>query len=360
MKISVDTDSNLPAKVVPDSLLENILHFLLLVVLPGLDFLVSSFLAPEWQSGKFNDYVALLLSNRVAYVFFPLLIYAIVAFVLLITNPQKYAPKFVIRLGIYTGVLLALQYTILATITLPISLAAGVGLVVVGWLIPKIRSKWVRLLVIVLLLAAGIVLMDIPITESFDIIFNMIMVMIVFLGFGAPCLCFFVALTYAIRLFKVYDRPIVFKANRAMGVGAWLAGYTAAWIISINQMFKIYNTLPKTNPDCYIATTAAQGHPGFVGSHLVHLPNGTLWVNRQLQTLKYAELVLQALAPRFHRPLRVLYDVIGPRLSRCLVHPILADLAYLSFKPAELLFRFVLRWLIPDLDVYINQMYRAG
>jgi len=360
----MDTDSSPPAKIVPDSLLEQILHFLLMAVLPGLDFLFSSFLAPEWQSGKFNDYVALLLSVRVSYVFFPLLIYAIVAFVLLITNPQKYAPKFVIRLGIYTGVLLALQYTILATITLSISLAAGVGLVIAGWLIPKIKSKWVRLLVIVLLLAAGIVLMDIPITESFDIIFNiimvMIMVMVMVLGFGAPCLCFFVALTYAIRLFKVYDRPIVFKAYRAMGVGAWLAGFTAAWIISINQMFKIYNTLPKTNPDCYIATTATQGHPGFVGSHLVHLPTGTLWVNRQLQTLKCAELVLQALAPRFHRPLRALYDVIGPRLSRCLVHPILADLAYLSFKPAELIFRFALRWLIPDLDAYINQMYRTG
>ncbi len=346
-------------KIVSASVPKKILYSLIVVILPGLDFAAGVLLSPEWRSGQFPDYAALLLDYRVAYLFFPLLIFSILSFIYLLWSPKQGVPKFMIRLGIYTGGLLALQYTIIAAIKLPYSIAAGVVLVLVGGLIPKIRSQGGRILVIILLLAAGLGLAAAISSPASTTFLDLVFVIILVLCLGAPFLCFFMALLFAIRLFNAYDCPILFNASRAIGVGAWLSGYTAAWIVSINRMFEMYNALPKYPPDCYIATAAARGHPSFVGSHPIAYPGGTLWVNRQLQMLKCAELVLMAVAPRFHRPLRRLYDAIGPRLSRCLVHPVLADLAYLGFKPVELLFRFALRRLIPNLDKSINQFYRT-
>jgi hypothetical protein len=56
--------------------------------------------------------------------------------------------------------------------------------------------------------------------------------------------------------------------------------------------------------------------------------------------------------------LRFVYDIVGPVLARRLTHPFLADIAYLSLKPAELLARFALRFLIPNLDEYASRLYR--
>jgi hypothetical protein len=40
-------------------------------------------------------------------------------------------------------------------------------------------------------------------------------------------------------------------------------------------------------------------------------------------------------APRTHRSLRAFYDGVAPPLAARLRHPLAADLAYLSLKPAE-------------------------
>lgn len=161
------------------------------------------------------------------------------------------------------------------------------------------------------------------------------------------------------KLFMKYERPVIISLWRSTSFAVWLSGYTTAWYLSIQEMFKLYESLPKNPPaGCYVVTASAQGHPSFVGSQPVSTSSGIIWVNRQLQTLKCAELALQALAPGLHRTLRFVYDIIGPPLARRLTHPVLADMAYLSLKPAELLARFALRFIVPNLDEYASRLYR--
>jgi hypothetical protein len=54
-----------------------------------------------------------------------------------------------------------------------------------------------------------------------------------------------------------------------------------------------------------------------------------------LQRLKAAELILRQFTPRLHAVIRRIYDRIGPVLARRMKHPVIADVAYLTFKPFE-------------------------
>src|SRR5689334_9619047 len=84
-----------------------------MVIMAFLDFRYIEYMKPSWQSGDFEDYLALFLSPEASLFFFPLILYSIFCFLLLMENQEQYAGKFFIRLGIYTGALLALQYSIL-------------------------------------------------------------------------------------------------------------------------------------------------------------------------------------------------------------------------------------------------------
>jgi hypothetical protein len=84
---------------------------------------------------------------------------------------------------------------------------------------------------------------------------------------------------------------------------------------------------------------------------------GTMLVNDQLRTLKCAEVALEAVAPRLHRAVRGVYDLIGPVFARMLVHPVLADAAYLALKPFEWLARVATRCIVPDIDELARKVY---
>ena len=67
--------------------------------------------------------------------------------------------------------------------------------------------------------------------------------------------------------------------------------------------------------------------------------------NRQLLTFWALEAAWQARWPRGHRNFRRVYGVVGPLVARRLAHPLLADLCWLALKPAEWLARGLLaRW----------------
>ena len=98
------------------------------IALPVLCFLLSAAYAPlgaTWQSGNFNEQVALLLGGRASWVFYPLLIYSIVCMGLILARPIGFGRFAVIRFGIYSGLVLSLQYSVLQSI-------------VVGWLGPMV------------------------------------------------------------------------------------------------------------------------------------------------------------------------------------------------------------------------------
>jgi hypothetical protein len=150
-----------------------------------------------------------------------------------------------------------------------------------------------------------------------------------------------------------------FTLRTLMGVITWFAAYFAAWRTAVVLMLQQYSELPVTPPsDCYVSTAAAKGHRRFVRGEPVSARSGEMRrVNDQMRYLKAAELLLRASSPRGHRVLRSIYDRVGPVLAATLVHPALADTAYLALKPAEWLARAVLALLVPGQGALIRSLY---
>ena len=79
-----------------------------------------------------------------------------------------------------------------------------------------------------------------------------------------------------------------------------------------------------------------------------------------MRYLKAAELLLAGISPTAHRVCRRIYDLIGPKLAATLIHPLLADAAYLTLKPAEWLSRVALALLLPGRREAIRRIYRSA
>ncbi len=89
------------------------------VILPVVCFGIVQFeYAPfgmhvDWQSGELSDYCELLFSPESCLPFYPFLLYPMACMTCMVIRPQWFSQSFMARLGIYTGVLLAVQYFIL-------------------------------------------------------------------------------------------------------------------------------------------------------------------------------------------------------------------------------------------------------
>lgn len=347
----------------PESYWGRFLYGLFMIVMPGLAFWSTNLFLPEWQTGELSAYVILLLSPEASLLFFILIAYAIVCYCLLLADTAHYVQLYAIRLGIYTGVLLAVQYTVLSGLFFFTNVWNSFYLLVL-WLFPVFSpriytfsvNKWgAKTVNSVLGTVAGFVfLVSAVIMKSplYPLLF-----VLAGLTVAAPFWCFLLLLRAAIWLFKHYKFSPTFP--RGLGFAAWIAGYAAAWRFDILKMYELYAALPpQPPPDCYIATAAAQGHPQVVGSWLVQRTDGNyLWVNRQLQILKCAELALMAVQPRLHKTLRRSYDVVGKILATKMNNPFLADFAYLLLKPLDGFAHFVLHIIIPEIDLISKRMY---
>ena len=127
-------------------------------------------------------------------------------------------------------------------------------------------------------------------------------------------------------------------------------------------MLHEYSRLPTSPPDdCYVSTAAARGHRSLVRSREHVSRGGNVYVvNAQMRYLKAAELLLASVSPAAHRGCRLMYDRVGPVLASALVHPVLADAAYLGLKPAEWLARGVLALVLPEQGDVIGGLYGEG
>jgi hypothetical protein len=320
-------------------------------------------LKPEWQSGKFSDYLALLLTPEASLVFLFLLAYSIICYLLLLIAPARFSHLFFIRFGIYTGVLLAFQYSILAGLFLVKDSSVNLFVLSLLWIFPVVYwivyrwavGRWtarkVNKFLFMLVLAALLLIVILTLVERSALLGVLMVVTIT-----APFWSFLIALRAALWLFKNYETRLTLP--RGLGLTAWLAAYAAAWRFDILKMYELYAALPKEPPNCYIATAAARGHPRFVQSWTVQRADGkSMQVNRQLQWLKCAELALMAVQPRLHSLLRRVYDVIGKRLARSIQIPLLADTAYLLLKPWEWFAGLVLKTIVPEIDSISKKMY---
>ncbi len=334
------------------------LYGLFVTVLPAFSFWATELLKPEWQDGELRSYIILLLFPEASLLFFPLLAYSIICYLLLLLRPTHFAGSFVIRCGIYTGVLLALQYSVLMVFLLDASLY----IFILVWIFPIVFSvtygwaaaRWTARSVnkVLFILVPAILLIATLINSGNILIIGLMMLMI-----GAPFWSLLLALRAAIWLFKNYETR--FTLPRGLGVTAWLVVYAAAWRFDILKMYELYAALPPNPPNCYIATAAARGHPRFVRAWIIQRADGkSMQVNRQLQLLKCAELALMAVHPCLHELLRQIYDVIGKYLALRIQNPFLADVAYLFLKPWEWFAGLVLKIIIPEIDSISKKMYR--
>ncbi|HET9912013.1 MAG TPA: DUF6688 family protein [Anaerolineales bacterium] len=334
-----------------------VLYGLFVTVLPAFSFWATDLLKPEWQNGELRSYVILLLFPEASLLFFPLLAYSIVCYLLLLVRPSHFARSWIVRFGTYTGVLLALQYSVLMIFLLD----GPVYIIILIWIFPTVFfvfyrravARWAArsvnrvlfiLVPVILLIAALLTKGDVP------------LVLLMILMIGAPFWSLLISLRAAVWLFKNYETRFTFP--RVFGLTAWLAAYAVAWRFDILKMYELYAALPKEPPNCYIATAAACGHPYVVGSWTIQRVDGkSMQVNRQLQRLKCAELALMAIQPRLHGLLRRIYDVIGRRLARSIQNPLLADAAYLLLKPWEWGAGLIIKTIVPEIDSISRKMY---
>ena len=368
MNIDAPPDTSPPpeppiAGPIPRSRLGKLLFAAFVLVMPAVAFWSTDLFWPEWQNGEFKSYLILLLSPKASWPFFPFLLYSIVCYLLLSYDFARYSAYFMIRFGIYTGVLLALQFSVLSGLYF-FNADLSSLLLVLLWIVPILAariyawavSRWdtkkvnTRLTVVLSVAVLAIaVLAKAPTAPVY--------LLLVCITVAAPFWCFLLYCRVAVWLFRNHETKITLL--RGLGFAAWTGAYIVAWRVAMLKMYELYAALPpEPPPDCYIATAAAQGHPGFVGSRVILRTDGTsLTVNRQLQILKFAELALLAVLPRLHKALRRVYDVIGRFLARKIKNPFLADFAYLLLRPFEMAAAFILRRLLPQFDELTRQLY---
>jgi len=354
---------------VPEGIYGRLFQAFCVIIAPLLGFAISadnSLIQPDWQYEKIRAYPEILLSSEIHLYFSPFLLFSIITFALLLIAPHRFAPNWLIRLGIYSGSILVVHYTILLLFAqvyfLILILGGATGLILFGIvkLGPIALQRWGKAVVRKWLLWAGVVyffgasILAIFTENPFVIIapFGWALFGLWMLGLLLP-LPIVARLSY--RLWRYYEASH-FSMIAKVGIGVWLTAYSVQWVNAWLKVEQIYSSLPTDPPDCYIATAAAKGHPRFVKSS----QQGAIQVNRQLQTLKVAELLLLALAPKAHAWLRRWYDVYGRILAQKLTHPLLADLAYLTLKPAEWASTIFIRLLIPNGNVLIRQAYKKN
>jgi hypothetical protein len=334
------------------------------VILPLICFLIGYPLGPEWQSGAFGAYAELLLMRRASIPWYPLLLYNVTCMTLMVADPVRFSRSFIVRFGIYSGVLVALQYWVLFGVAagpggnpavsllawMPLSVVVVAFILGLGWLFLYAWQKSVPL--------AGWIVLPF-------FIFGIAFVHITIIGnlyfSTAFALTSYTAMAFLILRYQQAER-FRFSLLQLLGVFLWAGSYFGAWRISFRTMLEEYAALPSTAPSgCYVSSAAARGHRWLVRAESHQTARGdVVRANDQMRYLKAAELALASASPLGHRACRWLYDRYGRALAAALVHPLLADLAYLLLKPAEWFARIGLALLLPGENERIMNLYRSA
>lgn len=338
---------------------------------------------PDWQSGNLHDYFAFLLSGQTAYVFYPLLVYAMASLWLVLFNVGTVAESFLIRWGVYSGVLLALHFSVVhyvvvfdvATVGprllgLPVVIAVAIGVPAIVWMCvvaaaavfqrqdATVRRYLLFVLLLIVLVAAVIAVSFAPNQEG-AIVAVPFLLFIFGSFFCAPYWTLGVFGFLSVRLIRQRWQRGQFRLSHLLFVFTWLAAYLAAARYAVTLALEQYAQLPtEPPPDCYIATAAARGHRRFVRAEVMIVADGRrVRVNLQLAALKCGEVAIRTLFPHLHVAMRKVYDRLGPPLAARIRNPLLADLAYLSLKPCEWAARVGLQILLPGVDRRVSTIY---
>ena len=356
----ISDEDEIGTSLIPISKPERIFYAFLILTLTVTSFIFSSLgiLEPEWQSGNFSDYTRIMLTPSISIVFFPFLAYSIVCLILLASSPIQHAQNFIVRFGIYSGVILSLQYAIILSISFNfdfyyIYVAVGIAVPFIIRLLFMLAERKFGLKNAWIITSVLLVILVIIFPAAY-------MIFLYALLASGPYWCLIISTWVSIRLLKFYEFVEPHHPKQGIGIFAWLVGFFGAWQIAFFRTIEAYNALPKSPPDCYIATAAAKGHPWLVKSQIIVNSDGELMrVNAQMQYFKCAELILMAICPRIHRICRKVYDKIGKEFAQTLNVPILADVAYMILKPIEWIVRLVMMVLVRDVEKVTNRIYHS-
>ena len=307
------------------------------VILPIICFAISYPERPDWQSGNPDAYAQLLLSHTASIPLYPFLLYSMTSMVLLFANPARFRENALVRLGAFTGVLVAAEYWLIFQVAMS---GPSIGQMILsalaaflpwgiwrffGLLHGKYR-QWIVGIAITLLFVLALVFVSVFVPVA----------ILTCLWCSTPWAfaAYFITSFCLIRGSKAKLR---FTLAQLLGFVSWFAAHCGAWRLSFLWMLEEYSRLPTTPPQgCFVCTAVASGHPRVVHCEYYVAPNGTVYrVNNQLRVLKAFELLLVSISPKSHLACRWIYDRLGPRLAAMLVHPVLADLGYFVLKPVE-------------------------
>ncbi len=332
---------------------------------------VSPDVGELWQDGSLSTYFTLMLSCPSVIPFYPFYILSAVCMALWCFRPDRFAGSAVVRFGIYSGIILAIQAAVLlygppetfmnVLWMIGISLVAFLIGVLVLWAVVSlvffgfdkltpIGRKWAILLALTCFIIHAALLALVTPPPGFSAI------IVIVPGIFSPFLALFVY-AYASRSIYVAARqPFRFSLLRIMGVTTWASAYFAAWRGSVQLMLIEYNKLP-TEDTCFVCSAAAHGHPALVGSFEVQ-QGSIVRANRQMQVLKTGEFVFQVAMPGLHRLVRKVYNRTGPQVASVVAkRRWLASLAFLMFKPLEVIVGVAIRILKIERRL-IRKLYR--
>ena len=292
-----------------------------------------------WQSGQPEDYIAMLMAWPGFAPFLPLVAYSMVGLVCWCWRPGL-GRRFAVRLSLYTGVVLSVQFLIFTLITTgPVAIIAAAlfvpGLALAVFLINRLILSWRRFSIrylLILTLVVAVIIAGMGVVGGWEAIASVPIAVYMVALVATPVAC---PITYARASYRVSRRPDRLPLSVSIfsvALITWAAAWFASWKFAIEIMLIEYAKLPTTDPRCYVATAAACGHRRIVGSQRI----GSIPINTQLKRMKFLEFAIASASPAGHRRLRRVYDRIGPPLaSLCRRSVWFADLTYVGLKPIE-------------------------
>jgi hypothetical protein len=215
---------------------------------------------PDYQRGQWSDYLTLVPSVRASWPFAPLLFAATFAMAVLVIVPPRVAQSWLLRWALYSGAILSAQYTLIQAIAFaePSSLLSIGTIVAVGsagiatllglgglWLVPRLpRIKPAYWLPCVILMALAAVIF-------WRIALPVILISLMMGAILAPALTLAAYLRVSFIVLKLARTEPCAGGHIGPRVPlVWLTTYGAMWVLAVIEAIDLYNSLPKTPPDC--------------------------------------------------------------------------------------------------------------
>jgi hypothetical protein len=216
--------------------------------------------APDFQRGEWSDYLTLVPSVTASWPFAPLLFAATYAMAVALIAPYRVAQSWLLRWALYSGAILAAQYTLIQAIafcepgsllSVGIIVAVGAGgiatLLALGGLwtvprLPRIKPAY-GLACAVLMIGAAV--------PGWRIALPVVLLSMMLVAIVAPALTLAVYLRVSFIVWKLAQQQP--RAAGRIGLRVplvWMTTYGTAWVFALINAIELYNSLPKVPPDC--------------------------------------------------------------------------------------------------------------